>query len=529
MKKLIIILISMVTIVASCNKETFEEYYPDPSKISSSTLEKQFTGMMNSNVNWVVPDYWNYFVVLRITANRWTQSIGWINTGSQYVPGGAAVAGRWNSYYNFLSQYKVFEDIYNSASEREQRDKRIFMIAATIYLHYHTQQTVDLHGDIPWSEAGMMSQTGGDYVRSRPAYDNAEDIYTKMLDDLKAFATELNTLEVMPGILTGFRTHDIVNKGDLDKWKRYSNSLRLRMLARVSGVPAFQARVVTEVAEILNNPATYPVLEDNSHNIQINIFSQDTPIHSRGFRTGLEDWDGNLAGKVMLDHLVTNNDPRLRVLFQPGRVDDEFIDEWVGVDPLALESTQQALITTGTVSRYNWSTLSRNQFFPGVIINAAEVDFLKAEALLAAGQDPQAKAYYEKGVASSVDFYYGLRAISNNNESPEYEPYTEAEIAAYLAQDDVSWDNATSAAEKLNLIATQKWIHFNVVQPNENWAEYRRLKLPQLSFWVDNSDPQSQPPSRWQYSDSEQTYNEANYNAVRGKDTYNTKIFWDVR
>jgi len=305
--------------------------------------------------------------------------------------------------------------------------------------------------------------------------------------------------------------------------------MRLRMLARVSGVPAFQTRVTAEVTQILGNPAAYPVLEENSQNIQINIHSQDTPIHSRNFRTGLEDWNGNLAGKVMLDHLVANDDPRLRVLFQPAVVDGAFIDEWIGVDPMALQADQQALITEGRVSRYNWSTLSRNQFFPGVLLTAAEVDFLKAEALLLAGQDAQAKAYYEKGVANSVDQYYRFRAISNNNESPAFEPYTAEEIATYLAQPQVSWVNAATPAQKLNLIATQKWIHFNVVQSYDNWAEYRRLRLPQLSFWNDASDPQNQPPARWQYPSSERTYNEDNYAAVQSKDTYNTKIFWDVR
>lgn len=528
MKKLIILLISIVMVVVSCNKEIFEDYYPDPSKISNSTIEKQFTGAIRSNIMWVVPDYWNYFVVLRITNNRWTQSIGWVNDGSQYVPGAAAVSSRWDAYYNFLSQYRTFEHIYNLAPDREKQDKRIYMIAATIYFYHQTQWKVDLHGDIPWSEAGQMINTGGDYVRSRAKYDSAEDIYTTMLDNLKAFADELNTLDVPAGILTGFRTQDLINNGDLNKWKRYCNSLRLRMLTRVSGVSAFQSRAATEIAQILNNPTQYPVIENNDHNVQINIFSQDTPIHSRGFQSGLEDWNGNLAGKVMLDHLVTNEDPRLRVLFQPAVVGGEFIDEWIGIDPMALQSEQEALITTGTVSRYNWSTLSRNHYFPGVLLNSAEVDFMKAEYYLRAGQDLMAKNYYEKGVRNSVDQFYNFRQISNNNQSPAYEPYTLAEIDTYLAMDDISWDNATSMNEKLGLIANQKWIHFNVVQSYDNWAEYRRLKLPSLNFWVDNSDPQSQPPSRWQYPMNESIYNSDNYSAVQGKDTYNTKIFWDV-
>lgn len=84
------------------------------------------------------------------------------------------------------------------------------MIAATIYMYDAAQKVVDLHGDIPWSEAGMMSANGGNYSISLPKYDKAEDVYTKMLDDLKAFATELNTISIKSGIQAGFKTQDFV-------------------------------------------------------------------------------------------------------------------------------------------------------------------------------------------------------------------------------------------------------------------------------------------------------------------------------
>jgi len=91
MKKIFLILISAMLVVASCTTTDFEEAYPDPSKINVSTVEKQFSGMMYTNREYVVPSYWNYFVVYRITANRYTQAIGWVNATNQYVPGGGAV------------------------------------------------------------------------------------------------------------------------------------------------------------------------------------------------------------------------------------------------------------------------------------------------------------------------------------------------------------------------------------------------------------------------------------------------------
>lgn len=525
MKNILFILILAMVFVTSCEKADFEDAYTDPSKINVSTVEKQFTGFMQWNKDYVLPSYWNYFVVHRITSNRYNQAVGWVNASSQYVPGGGAVGDRWSNFYGFLSQYREMENIFAELSEDNQADRRIYMIAAKIYLYDALQKVVDLHGDVPFSEAGMMSANGGDYTISSPGYDSAEEIYTQMLDDLKAFATELNSMTINPGILAGFKTQDIVNKGDVEKWKKYCNSLRLRMLTRVSGTSEFQSRAASEIAEILGNSNAYPIVKDNEDNIQIKIFDLSTSIHSRGFRTGLEDWDGNLAGKAMIDFMKTNNDPRLPVMFQPG---DSAKGEYFGIDPMATIGEQEAVILTNTISIYNRSTISRNEFFPGVLVNASEVNFLAAEAYLKANNNSMAKAAYEAGVTSSIKNYFLYRSVSNNNESPAVTEPTDEAIAAYLAMDEISWDKATSTEAKLELIGKQKWVDHSVIQPLNSWAEIRRLGYPELTFWVDNADAQKQPPMRWQYPDNERTYNTENYNTVSAEDKISNKIFWDV-
>jgi hypothetical protein len=464
-------------------------------------------------------------VVYRITANRYTQAIGWVNATNQYVTGGGAVNDRWGNFFSFVSQYRQMENIYNALPDADKADRRIYLIASTIYMYDAVQKVVDLHGDIPFSDAGKIIANGGDYKASMPKYDKAQDVYTKMLDDLKTFADELNTISVSPGILAGFKTQDIVNKGDLTKWKRYCNSLRLRMLTRVSGVSAFQARATTEINSILNNPTTYPIVTSNAENIQIKIHDLNTPLNSMGFRTGLEDWGGNYAGKVIVEHMKANSDPRLKVMFQPGTA---AAGEYFGLDPLATSGEQDAFILTNKLSLYNWSTMSRNQFFPGVLVNASEAHFLAAEGYLNANNDAKAKEAYEAGITNSIKNYYLYRSVSNNNESGSVVAPTDVEIADYLAKSAISWSSAATKQAKLTLIGMQKWIDYSVIQPLDNWAEVRRLNVPQLSFWVDNADPQKQPPTRWQYPDSEKTYNTENYNAVSANDKISNKIFWDV-
>ncbi|MFO7826059.1 MAG: SusD/RagB family nutrient-binding outer membrane lipoprotein [Cyclobacterium sp.] len=522
--KIVLLTLVALSSLAGCEYSEFEENYTDPSKVSETSVEKQFTGFIIANRNYVLPSYANYFINLRITLNRYTQAIGWVNGENQYVPGSAAVENRWNDYYQFLAQYRELEKVYEGLSDQNKEDNRLFMITAATYLYDHTQKIVDLHGAIPFSDAGMLSTNGGDYGESYPVYDEPDAIYTKMLDDLAGFADELRTLEINPGILIGFESQDLINRGDIDMWLKYINSLRIRMLTRVSDIPAFSDRAATEINSILSNPANYPIVSTNDENITFRIHELGTLIASNSFQSGLEDWEGNIAGKAIVDHMLNNDDPRLTYVFEPG---EEAEGEFLTVDPLLNSSIQNELIGSNTMTIYNRTTLSRNQYFPGMLINASQIHFMASEYYLKEGQDAQAKEHYESGVRESIHYYEMLRGMSNNLISPEPMPITEAGIDTYLADADISWDAAAGDMEKMRLIAEQKWLHFNVVQPNENWAELRRIEMPDLVFWEDQSNQQSLPPSRWIYPGSEETYNTENYQQVQAEDNLNRTLFWD--
>ncbi|WP_031528841.1 SusD/RagB family nutrient-binding outer membrane lipoprotein [Dyadobacter crusticola] len=535
-KILSFILAGLLFATTACEESEFTERYADPSKISETSVEKQYTGIMYTNRNWVLPAYGNYFVTLRTSINRYTQSVGWPFESGNYVPGSAGSQDLWFNYYNTLAQFRELERIYASRPTAEQNDKKVFLITAKIYLYDYTQRLVDIYGAIPFTEAGMLSANNGDYASSIAKFDSPESIYTLMLDDLKLIASELNTINANPGFQNyqkAFQTADIVNKGSLDLWKRYCNSLRLRMLNRVSAAPAFQARAKTEMGEILTNAGTFPVVETNEQNIQMNVYDVNTDINSKGFQDGIAsgggDWFGNTASKKMIDHMNTNADPRLKIIFEPGQ---NAKGVYAGIDPLATSSVQTAQYQAGTVAIYNRFTLSHNQFFPGVIINAAQVNLIKAEYYLNQGNDALAKTAYETAIAQSVNFYNSILAITNatgitNAAKPV--PAQPASITQYIAGSGVSWAAATTPAEKLNRIATQKWLHFNIVQAYENWAEVRRLDMPALQFQTDNANNQTLPPVRWTYPGNEVTYNPINYAAVRDNDKLTQKLFWDVK
>jgi len=508
----------------SCKKSSFDEVYRDPSEVTEVTVERQFTGMIYSYRQLIVPEYRNLFVTLRPTIFRYLHISGWFNEPNHLVPGGAAIEDRWSRYYEGLAQYRELETVYNKSVEAEKAEKRIFFLAAKVIFYDQTQQTVDLHGDIPWSKAGMLSTNKSDYQSSYPAYDKAEDIYTVMLDELKAISDELNTITLSEAIQARFKTQDIINNGDIDLWKRYCNSLRLRMLMRVSESSTFSSRAAQELAEIVNNEAAYPLISMNEQNAQIDIYSlDDNSIHTRGIRDAFEadGWYANLASKVMVDHMVGNSDPRLPFIFETGA---NAAGEFKGLDQSLASATQSDLARGGTVSIFNRSTISRNQYFPGILFSATETNLLLAEYYQKNGNSGLAKTSFENSVVESVELYREIRSRSNDNTVPAATAPTQTQIAAYLSN--LNWD---AAANKIQLIATQKWIHFGIIQTVQAWSEIRRFDYPQFSFVVQNSDMQKTVPVKFNLPPSEPVYNAANYEAVKAQDNVNTKLFWDVQ
>lgn len=524
MKKLLYISLASIAIFfGSCSQDEFADAYRDPSKVTTTTVPKQFAGFMKINYEDVIPSYWNYFTVIRTTSLTYTQAHGFTNTTGRYIPG-AAVKNRWERYYRFITQYRELEKVMASLPAAEQADNRIFTIASTIYLFDHTAKMVDNFGDIPFSEAGKISMTGGDYAAASAKYDNQTELYTMMLDQLKAFSTELNSITLPAKVELEFKNQDLINKGDMTSWKNYCNSLRLRLLNRVSAVPAFAARANTEIAEII---ATGNIVDENAENIAFRVYNQnsDTGLNTSGFKDALESWNNNVAPKPMIDHMNANNDPRKPWLFEAG-VNTPGV--YKGLDPTLASSVQDQLILDGVISTYNRSVISRNKWLPGTLINAAEVNLILAEYYSRTGNAGTAKTHFEKAIKQSVEYYVRLGDKADDvTWKPTAEP-TAAEVDAYIAT--INFAGATTPAAQLELIAFQKYIHYNIMQADESWSEQRRLKLPVLTFQEDEtSSVRKTPPTRWTYPNSESVYNTENYNAVKANDNLSSKIFWDVK
>jgi hypothetical protein len=515
-KRVSIILVafaSLALVFNSCKKGDLEDLYPNPGQSSTASVENFLTGVLMSANEVVLPWYWRFFVVEQPTLGHYTHTMGWVNSKDQFIPPAAAMDWRWNVYYGTVTQYRVMENLYSKLEASAQEEYKIFMIAAKIFFYDQTQQTVDLFGDIPWTEAGKVRQIGN-LDEALPKYDDAKTIYTTLLADLKTMADDLATISV-PAFYAGlFKTKDFLNHGNIVMWQKYCNSLRLRLLMRASDVMP-----TAEIGEILGNPSKYPVIESNSEATMLDEPGPDLWA-GESIRSAMETWGQyDIAPYTMVKNMVDNSDPRLVITFDPNKDGD-----YVGLNPSENATVQNQKLTDRLISRYDTASFTQNNYFPGFIFTAAEVSFIKAEAIQRGFATGDAKAAYETGIDQSIDMWYSINATADFR-TPTPRPAA-GEIAAYKAAAGVSW---AANSDKINLIATQKWLNTGLAQMPQTWAEYRRLDKPAFVFPEDPTSQQKVPPVRWLYPVTEKDLNGANYDAVKAQSDLNNKVFWDTK
>ncbi|WP_343617036.1 SusD/RagB family nutrient-binding outer membrane lipoprotein [Flavobacterium sp.] len=341
----------------------------------------------------------------------------------------------------------------------------------------------DAYGNIPYKEAGQ---------KVTPAYDTQKDVYTGLLEDLKQAQSLLNTSN---GAVTG----DLVYKGDIGKWKRFVNSLRLRIALRISDKePALAKQAAIDAT---NDAAG--VLSNNSDTFKFTYTSspQQNPA-SAWFETR----DDFRISKTMVDKLNEFSDPRLPVYAQ--LPSDASVGKYVGgANGLSnSDANSQGFAKTSKPGTYFLTSAS-----PAVIASYSETLFNLAEAA--------ARGY----IAGDAEQYYRNAIIASFNQFGITDPTV---IANYLNQAVVKYD-ATNYAKS---IGTQKWIAF-FGQGLDAFTEWRRLDYPVLTAGP-ATVLDGKIPSRFFYPGTEQSLNGTSYQAaiaVQGKDLLTTKLWFDAK
>lgn len=432
-------------------------------------------------------------------------------SGDRYTINTEYTGAFWNSLYP--NAVKTIEDIIDQVQDEpdwvnlhsQARILRVFI--------YH--RLTDFYGDIPYSEAGQ-GFIGG---ISSPVYDPQEDIYRDMINELTEAVAALTE-----GQMT-FGSNDLLFAGDVEQWRRFGNSLKLRLGMRMSNVDPAAARAAVESA--VNAPGG--VMQSNADIAWVNHANQ-SGINRYGVGEVFHDF--GLTGHnfalsdtfvgILLDEANgnANIDPRLqhlgRVYNEDGSVRTMDVMEYQGV-PNGLQAAQ--ISNNWSLSdpdRQPYAMPNREDMVnydkPNIFQSYAEVRFLLAEAAYRGWNVPgDAQTHYEAGIEAAMKHYdlYGLEI-------------TDSEISQYIA-------NVPPA--DLEQIATQKWIAL-FLNGYEAYAEWRRTGFPVLTpVNFPGNESNGQIPRRIIYPIQEPGNNRANYEAAvarQGPDLFTTRMWWDV-
>lgn len=349
------------------------------------------------------------------------------------------------------------------------------------------QVVTDIWGDVGYSEALRIRQpdAGNDV-----AYDPQSAVYAGMQAELREAAALLNPSQPAMGAA------DLIYGGNVERWRRFANSLRLRMAMRLSDVAPGPA--AAEFADALADG----VMTSNADNAVLWYLANGTNGHPIYEYENIPRIDHAISS-TLVDSLKSLNDPRLRFYAKPTSA-GTYRGELPG------DTRDQPLNSISRIGEW----FARADA-PSYIMTYAEVLFLQAEAVHRGWITGDAAALYQAAIRAHLTQF--------NIANDAFNDIPADSINAYLAQPKVQYAGLQS-------IALQKWIALYGNGP-EAFAEWRRLDSPVLVPGRDALN-ERRIPVRLPYPVSEQSLNGDNLAAAvsrQGGASLNHRVWWDVR
>jgi len=470
--------------IAGCNKD-FEEINTNPNNPETVNPELLMVTVIRSLVNEMNN---NAFSPGNIVA-QYSAEIREPATDRYQWTGDFGV---WSNGYANL---RNVQDLYDIATKAKLNNYRgiALVLRALIF-----SRMTDCYGDLPYSAA--LKAKDEDPVYS-PKYDLQKDIYKGLLDELRRADTLLSAQG-------GYIRNDILFNNDYMKWKRFSNTLRLRLLLRQSN----KVSPAADMQEILASPAVYPLFQSNDDNAALTYSAAPNISPITNQRSGFF-MDRRLS-RTLADKMNATGDPRLSVFAQPtGKSVTAGSPQYVGVrngetDANLSSNIDDAVSPLGIIYYNGLQVAVPSQ---GLVMTFSELQFILAEAAQRGWINGDAQAYYEAGIKASIDYYGKIAGKALSTPS------------GFFTQPGIAY----TPANGLELIGTQKWIalYFNDLQ---GWHEWKRTGYPALMPSVTNYND-NRIPVRFLYPTNQQVTNETNYKAaiaIQGADDINTKIWW---
>lgn len=432
----------------------------------------------------------------------------------------------WTSSYDNINDFEYI--IKNTA---DQPLEAYSTSIARIMKAVGFERLVNQYNDVPYTEAFK----GSDNLQ--PKYDKAEDVYKASIADLNKAIADITAGQANPITVVVSENVDPMFKGNMTLWKKFANTVKLRMLIKMAGVPAHAAYATTQFASL---DKTLGFLTTDALNQPTYLKTEKpSPIYSSlGFSsTGAVVSTSRIPSKWIYSFYNGNkllDSARGKAIYRsyPNTPVNQMGDESASV-PKALAAGSSW--NTGTAATTSMIGVVKGPGQAQPVMLAAESYFLQAEAYARGYLTGDDKAAFNSGVLQS--FTYILKDASNvvaAGRNPA------ASVGFYNANNStsplVNYDLALTLPQKIEAIITQKYLALNMVNNDEAYNEFRRTEYPKIVNG--SSDPlltfaskqsiSTHPdklPTRILYP--QQEYNLNPGNAPTGINKFSSRIFWD--
>lgn len=404
----------------------------------------------------------------------------------------------WENWYTSLTDVSSFEALAISSGNTNLE------AVAIILRCWIFSSLTNAYGDIPYFEA--IQGTSNNFT---PAYTSQSVIYSDILSELE----RANTLFASG---TGAIEGDILLNGDASKWRKFGNSLRLRLLMTASNqLPS----TASQFAAIVNNEM---IISSNADNVALTYtgsFPNEFPLVP--LKAG--DFDAVAISQTSLDVMTNYQDPRLMRYARPNNEDFTNNPEFLGaINGQGASCTKDGASRLG-VQYYDYPDLTKSETLglskaEGIIMTYAEVSFLLAEAAAKGWISADVETHYRNGIEASMDYY-----------SVDYAPFGWTDFSDFYTNSGVAYSQTTDIWE-------QKWLalFFHGLEP---YFELRRWYfeggmsfdgLPFIGASCENLN-NNQLPLKFLYPGEEQSLNSENYqnaiNSMGGSNSQNATMW----
>ncbi len=507
---IVLALVAVVFLSPSCTKD-FEEINTNP---NDPSIDQAAPDMLLTDGIEVMTDRIHNIFLGHEMGSCWVQHMAKVQYTDEdrYIPRVSVINAAWSSFY--ANSGVDIQTLYNIA---ESTDNESYQAVALVLRSYILSVLTDMFGDVPFNEA---FQGAAEESILSPVYDTQEAIYEKMIADL-ALA---NTLLAADGAeIEG----DILFNNDLVLWKKFANSLRLRLLLRRSD----KVNPTEIMTAMINDPATYPIFEGTDEHAALPYLGSapnNHPINEN--RKGRDD---HRVSKSIIDLMwneAPGGEPDYRVMAYAEVAEGS--GAYMGLPNGMLAADAAAYEGNGLANTSKIGEYFTQATTPGMLLSYPELQFILAEAAhkgYISGGDAKAQEYYEEGIKSS---YYMYAAEIEQG----IVDYYGTNPGDYLIDDMLSWFLADGGfvydpANAIEQIATQKWVAM-FDQGLQAQFEWKRLDYPVLTPAVAGVN-NGKIPVRVYYPSDEAARNPTNLaeavSRLGGPDDLNTRVWWDVK